>query len=428
MPLTKINVPLDTPTTQTNNNYYGEVAKIQALAADTMRSAGGNVEWTSDTSQITYNTANYTSDSAVYNKGETGLMNLLIKLYGTNADSTKRFIMTADDWNEVANTLNNYATGTPVPAAQYSQKIGSGANSHPAIGNTEQPVYVNSDGVIRPATAYSNATVDTANHLGSIDVGDASTPIWLDNGEPKPCTTVAAATSINANVAIKLGTTTIGSQTEPIYLSNGVPLPCANISAGTATSAGTANTLATPRDLKVNLATTSAASFDGSADATGIGVSGVLPMANGGTGASAAKGSVTKPVYLGADGIAACTYSLSANVNSGTSGKLVVYGTNGVNLNNASGIGSATKPVYLNDGTPTACTYELKSTVNNGTANKLAYYSGTNAVSAYSSSVGAANRMIYLNAGVPTAGIKVSYGSTLPSSGMAAGDVFIKTS
>lgn len=65
--------------------------------------------------------------------------------------------------------------------------------------------------------------------------------------------------------------------------------------------------------------------------------------------------------------------------------------------------GSATNPIYLSSGSPMACTYSLKATVNSGTTSKLAYYSGTNAVSAYTSTLGSSNRPIYLNAGVPTA-------------------------
>lgn len=53
--------------------------------------------------------------------------------------------------------------------------------------------------------------------------------------------------------------------------------------AGHADSAGTATKLATARTVRTNLASTSTASFDGSANIT-PGVTGVLPVANGGTG------------------------------------------------------------------------------------------------------------------------------------------------
>lgn len=51
-------------------------------------------------------------------------------------------------------------------------------------------------------------------------------------------------------------------------------------------NAVSATKLATPRKLRVNLQSSSFQNFDGTADATNIGVSGVLPIANGGTATS----------------------------------------------------------------------------------------------------------------------------------------------
>lgn len=53
-------------------------------------------------------------------------------------------------------------------------------------------------------------------------------------------------------------------------------------------NAGSATKLATARTLQTNLATTTAAKFDGSADAS-LGVTGILPVANGGTGNATGK-------------------------------------------------------------------------------------------------------------------------------------------
>lgn len=58
----------------------------------------------------------------------------------------------------------------------------------------------------------------------------------------------------------------------------------------TVTDAETAEKLKTARNLKVALSSSNAQSFDGSADATSIGVGGTLPVANGGTGQTTAKG------------------------------------------------------------------------------------------------------------------------------------------
>lgn len=66
--------------------------------------------------------------------------------------------------------------------------------------------------------------------------------------------------------------------------------------AGSSSAGGAANSaskLATARTVRTNLASTSTASFDGSANIT-PGVTGTLPIANGGTGATTAASAVTK--------------------------------------------------------------------------------------------------------------------------------------
>lgn len=65
--------------------------------------------------------------------------------------------------------------------------------------------------------------------------------------------------------------------------------------------------------------------------------------------------------------------------------------------------GSATKGVYVTRGTVTAMTYSLSSNLNSGTSGKLAYYLSATTVAAYSSSVGSSAQPIYLNAGSPSA-------------------------
>lgn len=65
--------------------------------------------------------------------------------------------------------------------------------------------------------------------------------------------------------------------------------------------------------------------------------------------------------------------------------------------------GSATKGVYVTGGTVTAMAYSLSSNLNSGTSGKLAYYSSATTVTAYSSSVGSSAQPIYLNAGSPSA-------------------------
>ena len=79
----------------------------------------------------------------------------------------------------------------------------------------------------------------------------------------------------------------VGSSTQPVYV-NGSGIVTAitgAIANDTTGNAATATTLATGRTLKVNLASTSASTaFNGAANITDIGVSGILPITQGGTG------------------------------------------------------------------------------------------------------------------------------------------------
>ena len=79
----------------------------------------------------------------------------------------------------------------------------------------------------------------------------------------------------------------------------------------TSATAASATKLATARTIQTNLASTSSASFDGTANIT-PGVTGTLPLANGGTGATSASAALTN---LGAVAI------------SGSRGSLAGYGT-----------------------------------------------------------------------------------------------------
>lgn len=64
--------------------------------------------------------------------------------------------------------------------------------------------------------------------------------------------------------------------------------------------------------------------------------------------------------------------------------------------------GSATRGVYVTGGTVTAMTYSLSSNLNSGTSGKLAYYSSATTVAAYTSSVGSTHQPVYMSSGVPT--------------------------
>lgn len=122
-------------------------------------------------------------------------------------------------------------------------------------------------------------------------------------------------------------------------------------------------------------------------------------------------GSATKGVYVTGGTVTAMTYSLSSNLNSGTSGKLAYYSSATTVASYGSTAGASNRGIYLNAGTPTAMTYYLNATVNAGTSRKLAYYSGTNSIDDYTSTVGSSTTPMYLSGGVPTVcgGVVIKY-------------------
>ena len=82
---------------------------------------------------------------------------------------------------------------------------------------------------------------------------------------------------------------------------------------------GKAKQLNTARNLKVNLGSTSSTSFNGTADATGIGVNGTLGVGNGGTGVTSLDGTdygTAKPrkIYAGTGAMAAGSTALTNGV------------------------------------------------------------------------------------------------------------------
>ena len=113
-------------------------------------------------------------------------------------------------------------------------------------------------------------------------------------------------------------------------------------------------------------------------------------------------GSATKGVYVTGGTVTAMTYSLSSNLNSGTSGTLAYYSSATTVAAYTSSVGAANRGVYMNAGVPTVMTYYLNATVNSGTSGKLAYYSSTNALSSYTTTVGSTHQPVYMSSGVPT--------------------------
>lgn len=93
----------------------------------------------------------------------------------------------------------------------------------------------------------------------------------------------------NAATATKLTTATAGDSDTPVYFTGGKPVACTSLDLNTSGNAATATKLANSRTIRTNLGSTATASFNGTANIT-PGVTGTLPLANGGTGATTAAG------------------------------------------------------------------------------------------------------------------------------------------
>lgn len=73
-----------------------------------------------------------------------------------------------------------------------------------------------------------------------------------------------------------------------------------------------------------------------------------------------------------------------------------------VNKLGNSTVGATSKPIYLNLGIPTECSYNLSANVNSGSSGRLAYYSGATYIDDYTDTVGSSNTPVYISNGTLT--------------------------
>ncbi len=194
------------------------------------------------------------------------------------------------------------------------------------------------------STASFNGTANiTPGVTGILPVANGGT--GNATGLAATATKLAAAVTITTDLASSEAASFDGSE-------NIVPgvtgvLPLANGGTGNTTGqAGTAVKLKTARTIRTNLESTSTASFDGSANVV-PGVTGTLPVANGGTGnttglsASTTKLATARSITVNLESADAASFDGTANVTPGVSGILPV--ANG-GTGNATGLAaSATK-------------------------------------------------------------------------------------
>ncbi len=77
-------------------DYSDEAMKLSELMLNTDRTSTGQISYTSESSGITYNTADYPDNAQIYNKGDCGLIALLHIKYGGT-----------DGWLLMANDINS---------------------------------------------------------------------------------------------------------------------------------------------------------------------------------------------------------------------------------------------------------------------------------------------------------------------------------
>lgn len=155
------------------------------------------------------------------------------------------------------------------------------------LQGTLDGIYFKSDGIITTSMATAGKTYIMFGKVEYLNSTTAAYYTLTSYGVKAYTTSSADATKINYIDGRKVVLAdNAGSSTRPVYFSNGIPVQCGtSLGVSVTGNAATATKLQTARNIQTNLASTTAASFDGTANIT-PGVTGILPVAHGGTGQS----------------------------------------------------------------------------------------------------------------------------------------------
>ena len=310
-------------------------------------------------------------------------------------------VATSSDVSDLSDRVDTLEGGTigSVDAGDVNQPVYLKAGVIKAIsdtqGSTTQPVYLKAGVITAMSGALSTSHGGTgATSLSSVTVGAA---------------TLASTATTDENTSDALypvGVTS--SATTDLQRDTAITMAGGTITAELEGNASTATTLKTARTIRTNLASTSAASFNGSANIT-PGVTGVLPVANGGTGESSLSdvtvgaaetatsattaetattatklgttdvGDSSTPIYLAAGVATECTAITASTAETATTATKLGSDT----------VGGVTVPVYLSSGSPTACL----------TGGATYYGVGAGNTSKVSNSTGVGYRALYNSTG-----------------------------
>ena len=272
------------------NTFSNVVVGSTTIAADTKTdtltiAAGSNITLTPDATNDKITIAAQDTTYSAATTSAAGLMSAAdkTKLDGITAGANAYTLPTAS-----SSTLGGVKTTSTVTS-------NSGYTACPIISGV--PYYKDTD------TTYnlgSFGVTATATELNYVDGVTSNIQTQLNGKAASSHGTHVTFTTTTPKVA---GTAAVGSATT-VSRSDHVHPAQTTVSG----NAGSATKLATARTIRTNLASTSTASFDGSGNVT-PGVTGTLPIANGGTGATTAAGIVS---------------------NLGISDYVVAQGTNGI--------------------------------------------------------------------------------------------------
>lgn len=224
------------------------------------------------------NSNGYTRNTTIYAPSAGGTAGFLLRAEGSTSTPTwyGGISTTGNAAGTWKTTINGSASATSTNTGALVVVGGIGVNAASYFGNQ---ISVNNL-VIRAttaATATNNGSIHTA---GGIGVAKNS---------------YFGAEISTGTLKIRDGTSSTSTATGAVQIAGGIGVAKDSFFAGKVTAttftgalngnADTATELKTSRDIKVNLASTAAAAFDGSMDIL-PGVTGTLAIANGGTGAS----------------------------------------------------------------------------------------------------------------------------------------------
>lgn len=236
------------------------------------------------TTASTVAAGNHTHSAAT--TGAAGMMSAAdkAKLDGIEAQANKYTHPTGDGNQHVPRTFgdaNGMVLGVVGDALAWVNQLSLGNSAAQAAAGNHTHTWASITS--KPTTLSGYGITDAVDMAGNQTI----------SGTKTFSSAIGGSITGNASTATKLATArTIGGV--PFDGSANISLPGVNAvgNQNTTGNAATATKLATARSLQTNLASTAAASFDGSGNAS-PGITGVLGIGNGGTGASTVAGSGT---------------------------------------------------------------------------------------------------------------------------------------